>query len=115
MSFLFNVTVSALVIGFTSWLAGRFPLTAGFIVALPITTLLVLPLSYLQHGSPGDSVLMARSILLAVPISLLFFLPFVFYDRAGLSFWQAYSLGVALLVAGFGVHRVVSRIWFAGA
>ena len=115
MSFLFNVAVSALVISFASWLAGRVPTTAGFIVALPIISLLVLPLSYLQHGSPDNSVLMARSILIAVPISLLFFVPFVFYDRAGLSFWQAYALGIVFLVAGFGVHRVVTRLWLTGA
>jgi hypothetical protein len=115
VSFVYTVAISVLVITFTSWLAGRFPVTAGFIVALPITTLLVLPLSYLQHGSPDNSVLLAKSIFLAVPISLLFFVPFVFYERVGLSFWQTYVLGIVFLVVGFGAHRAITRFWFTGA
>ena len=114
MSFFYTVTISVLVITFASWLSGRFPVTAGFVVALPITTLLVLPLSYLQHGSPDNSVLLAKSIFLAVPISLLFFVPFVFYERVGLSFWQAYALGIVFLIVGFGAHRAITRFWFTG-
>jgi hypothetical protein len=45
MMFAFKVLVSAIVISFASWLSGRFPSAAGFVIALPIATMLVVPLS----------------------------------------------------------------------
>lgn len=110
MAFAFNVVVSAIVIGTASWLSRRFPGLAGFLVALPLATLLVLPLSYREHGSPETAILLARSIFVAIPISLTFFLPFLLSDRLGLSFWQAYALGCAALPIGFVVHRAVTRL-----
>jgi hypothetical protein len=110
MTFLFNVLVSSLVIGLASWLSGRFPTATGFFVALPITTMLVLPLSFLEHGNTQNTIEFARSIFVAIPISLLFFVPFLFSDRIGLSFWQAYGLGCAALPLGYFAHRVVTRL-----
>ena len=113
MTFALNVLVSACVIGFASWLSGRFPTAAGFIVALPLATMLVLPLSYNEHGSAETSILLAKSIFVAIPISLAFFLPFLLSDRFTLSFWQAYALGCVALPVGFLIHRVVTRALFA--
>lgn len=110
-----NVVVSACVIAFAAWLSRQFPGTAGFIVALPLATMLVLPLAYLQHGDGGSTILMAKSIFVAVPITLAFFIPFLLSDRLGLTFWQAYALGCLALVLGYFVHRVVVRIfWLSG-
>jgi hypothetical protein len=50
---------------------------------------------------------MARSILVALPISVLFFLPFLMRDR--FSFWGAYALGCALLPVGYLLHRAIMR------
>lgn len=108
MTFALNVLVSALVIGFASWLSGRSATAAGFLVAMPLATMLVLPLSYREHGSPEASILLARSIFIAIPISLCFFLPFLLSDRLGLSFGQAYLLGCLALPLGFVVHRAVT-------
>jgi len=113
VTFLFNVFVSALVISLASWLSGRFPTAAGFIVALPLATTLVLPLSYREHGSAETSILLAKSILIAIPISLAFFLPFLLSGRLTLTFWQAYVLGCGALPIGFLVHRVVVRALFS--
>ncbi len=110
MTFALHTLVAALVIAFAAWLSGRFPVTAGFLTALPLATMLVLPLSYLQHPSAAQAVLLARSIFFAVPVSLGFFLPFLFSERLGLSFWQAYALGCLTLLLGFFVHRVVLRL-----
>jgi hypothetical protein len=107
--FALNVVVSATVIGFASWLSGRFPTSAGFIVALPLATMLVLPMSYLEHGSAESSILMARSIFVAIPVSLAFFLPFLLAGRLGLTFWQAYALGCTALPLGFFLHRALMR------
>ena len=113
MQFALNVLVSALAIGFASWLSGRSPTVAGFVVALPLATLLVLPLSYREHGDAAATILLARSIFVALPISLSFFLPFLLSERLGLSFWQAYGLGCAALPVGFFLHRAIARALLA--
>ncbi len=102
-----NTLVSALIIGIAAWLSRRYPNTAGFIVALPLATMLVLPLAYLQHRDAGSVFEMARSILIALPITLLFFVPFLLRDR--FSFWGAYAAGCALLPLGYFLHRAVMR------
>lgn len=102
-----NTLVSALVIGVAAWLSRRHPSTAGFLIALPLATMLVLPLAYLQHRDAASVFDMARSILVALPITLLFFVPFLLRDR--FSFWGAYALGCALLPVGYFVHRAVMR------
>lgn len=113
MTFAFNLIVSAVVISFASWLSGRFPTMAGFVVALPLATMLVLPLSFREHGSTETTFLLARSIFVAIPISLTFFLPFLLSGRLGLSFWQAYALGCVALPIGFFAHRLVTKVLFA--
>jgi hypothetical protein len=112
MQFALNVLFSALVISAASWASGRYPIATGFIVALPLTTMLVLPLSYAEHGSSDSAVLLAKSILVGIPISLGFFLPFVAANRFGLSFVQAYALGCAMLPLGFLAHRAITRLLF---
>jgi len=107
MLFVLNTLVSALVIGAATWLSRRSPGAAGFLVALPLATMLALPLAYLQHRDPVSAFQMARSILVALPITLLFFVPFLMRDR--FSFWGAYALGCALLPLGYWVHRVILR------
>ena len=113
MTFALNILVSATVISFASWLSGRLPTLAGFFVALPLATMLVLPLSYREHGSAESSILLANSIFVAIPISLGFFLPFLLANRIGLTFWQAYAFGCLALPLGFFVHRAVTRALFA--
>ena len=113
MTFVLNLLISAGVISFASWLSGRFPGLAGFMVALPLATLLVLPLSFREHGDPAVSIDLARSILVAIPVSLLFFVPFLLTERFGLSFWQAYAFGCAALPVGFFVHRAITQAWFS--
>jgi hypothetical protein len=77
--------------------------------------MLVLPLAYLQHGDGENTILMARSIFVAVPITLVFFIPFLLSGRLGLTFWQAYAFGCLALVLGYFVHRAVVRIfWLSG-
>jgi hypothetical protein len=102
-----NTLVSAVVIGFAAWLSRRYPVTAGFIVALPVATMLVLPLAYLEHRDVGSVFDMARSILVALPITVLFFIPFLMRDR--LPFWGAYAIGCALLPLGYFAHRAIMR------
>lgn len=107
MLIVLNTLVSAAVIGIAAWLSRRYPVSAGFLVALPLATLLVLPLAYLQHRDTDSAFEMARSILVALPISLLFFIPFLMRER--FSFWGAYALGCAMLPLGYFAHRAIMR------
>jgi uncharacterized membrane protein AbrB (regulator of aidB expression) len=107
MLIVLNTLVSALIIGVAAWLSRRYPTSAGFLVALPLATMLVLPLAYVQHRDTDSVFQMARSILVALPITLLFFIPFLMRDR--FSFWGAYALGCVLLPLGYFVHRAIMR------
>jgi len=107
MLIVLNTLVSALVIGVAAWLSRRYPVIAGFLVAVPLATMLVLPLAYLQHRDAGSAFQTARSILVALPFTLLFFIPFLMRDR--FSFWGAYAFGCALLPVGYFLHRAIMR------
>ena len=100
-----KIVISASVIAFASWLSGKKPELAGFIIALPLATLLALPFSYAQYADPQASIRFAQSILAAVPLSLVFFLPFLLADKIPLGFWGLYGLGLALLVGAYFMHR----------
>lgn len=110
MAFALNVIVSAVVIATASWLAGRFPTRAGFLIALPLSSMLVLPMSYLEHGNLRASFILAKSIVLAVPVIMIFFLPFLMAERLGLRFWLAYGLGCVLLPVGYLLHQWLARL-----
>src|SRR5262245_55190144 len=102
-----NVLLSASIISLATWLSARWPGTAGFVTALPLSTMLVLLLSRAQQGDAAASAKLATSILVAVPISALFLLPFVFAPKLQLGFWPSYLSGAVLLSAGYFVHRAV--------
>jgi hypothetical protein len=111
MLFIAKVITASFIISFVSWLSGRMPVLAGFIIALPLQTMIVLPLSQIEHGDPAKTLTLAKSIFLAVPVSMLFLLPFVFAAKLGLSFWQSYGVACGILVLGFGLHRWLNHIF----
>lgn len=112
MSVFFNLLFSASVIALATWLSKSYPVVAGFIIALPLTTMLVLPLSHVQYDNPENTFLLAKSIFTAIPVSLTFFVPFLLAPRFGLSFWQAYGAGCLLLTLGYFVHRALTQSFF---
>ncbi len=108
MMMVIKIGIAAIVIGFASWLSGRKPELAGFIIALPIVSLLALAFSYMEHKDAAASITFAKSILIGVPVSWLFFAPFFFADKLGGSFWLCYGIGLALLAGGFFIHRAIT-------
>ena len=105
-----NIAISASVISFCALLANRKPELAGFILSLPLSTLLALALNQAQYNDPAKGTLLAKSIFVAVPSSLLFFIPFLFAERLKLSFWMSYVTGVALLVVAYFIHQFVMSL-----
>jgi hypothetical protein len=110
MAVVINVVLSALVIGVAAWLSGRFPRAAGFLVALPLATMLVLPMAHLEHKDAEKTVEFAKSIFIAVPVVMLFLLPFILAVRFGLSFWVSYVLACLWLIPAFFLHRSLLRL-----
>lgn len=108
MIFAAKTLLAALIISFASWLAGKRPELAGFIIALPLSTLLALAFSYAEYKDPATSVLFAKSIFVAIPVSLLFFLPFLAAERFSISFPVAYVSGIGLLAVGYFIHRWIT-------
>jgi hypothetical protein len=105
-----NVVLSVAVIVGATWLAKRHAATAGFVAALPITTMMVLALGRFDGVSIGEQATFARSLLAGIPLGATFLLPFVFAPRAGLGFGSAFAAGLVLLALAYGVHR-----WIFGA
>jgi hypothetical protein len=104
MTVIINVVLSAMIIGVAAWLSGKFPRGAGFLVALPLATMLVLPMAYYEHRDIGKTVDFAWSILIAVPVIMLFLIPFVLALR-----W-AYPSGRPTLLPVFGCCQRFSFI-----
>ena len=100
--------IAALLITFVSWLSGKKSHLAGFLTALPLTSMLALAFSYVEWGDSNQSVEYAKSVFIAVPISLLFFLPFLFAQKLNLNFWNCYFIGVVLLAIGYFIHSKIS-------
>ncbi len=105
--FILKTAVAAGIISFCSWLSGKRPDLAGFIVALPVATLIALAFSYAEHENPQASIAFAKSILVGIPVSLLFFVPFLLAEKLSLSFWQCYLAGLGLLAIGFFLHKSI--------
>lgn len=99
-----KIALSAVLISFVSWLSGKKTGLAGFLTALPLTTLLALAFSQMEWGDAKQSVEYAKSVFVAIPVSLLFFVPFLFAQKFNLGFWSCYFGGIALLGAGYIIH-----------
>lgn len=97
------------VIMFASWLSNKKPELAGFITALPLVSILAIAFAYNQHGDIGNTAQYARSIILAVPISWLFFLPFFLTEKFNLNFWISWTSGLILLVIGYFIHQLILK------
>ena len=107
MFFLFKTLLAGLIIAFSSWLAGQNPKMAGFIIALPIASLIAIAYTYYEHDNAANTIVYAKSILIAVPVSYLFFVPFFFAKQLGNNFWLIYGSGILLLVLGYFIHKFI--------
>ena len=94
-------------ISFVSWLSGTKTQLAGFLTALPLTTLIALAFSHVEWKDSGQSVEYAKSIFVAIPVSLLFFIPFLFASKFNLGFWACYIIGILLLGVGYFIHKAI--------
>lgn len=102
--------IAAVLISFVSWLSGKKTGLAGFLTALPLTTLLALAFSHLEWGDSKQSVEYAKSVFIAIPVSLTFFIPFLLATKFNLNFWTCYVCGVLLLGVGYFIHSYLLKL-----
>jgi hypothetical protein len=104
-----KVILASVLISLVSWLSGKKLALAGFLTALPLTTMLALAFSQIEWGDAKQSVAYAKSVFVAIPVSLLFFVPFLLAEKLGLSFWSCYISGTVLLGVGYFIHQFLSK------
>lgn len=105
--FIGKTVLSALLISFVSTLSEKKVGLAGFLTALPLTTLLALAFSHIEFNNSAQSVEYAKSVFFAIPVSLLFFVPFLLATKLQLNFWTCYIFGISLLGVGYFIHKVL--------
>ncbi|MDC3162087.1 hypothetical protein OA670_00570 [Candidatus Pelagibacter sp.] len=108
--FIFKVVVAGLIVAFSSWLAGQNPKLAGFIIALPLVSLIAILFSYYEHNDTEKTVMFTKSIFIAVPASYLFFVPFFFAKSLNMNFFIIYIAGLILLIGGYFIHRYIINL-----
>jgi len=80
---------------------------AGFIIALPLVSLIAILFSYYEHNDTEKTIMFTKSIFIAVPASYLFFLPFFFAKSLNMNFAIIYASGLLLLVVGYFIHKYI--------
>ena len=105
--FIAKILVSGIIISFASWLSLKKPVLAGFIIALPLMSIISIIFSYSEHKDFDKTLTFAKSILVAVPVSLTFFIPFFFAKPLGLNFFVTYGLGLIFLFFGYLLHKTI--------
>ena len=110
-SFFVKILISSIIISFASWLSFKKPQISGFIVALPLVSIISLAFSFLEHQDKDKTILFAKSIVVGIPASLLFFVPFFFSKMLNLNFWTTYILGLIFLVLGFYIHKFITQFF----
>jgi hypothetical protein len=61
----------------------------------------------LEWQDSTNTINFAKSILFALPVTIGFFIPFLFADKLGFSFWHSYLFGTILLVIGYFIHSKI--------
>ena len=109
MFFLTKIIISGVVIAFASWLAGRQSILAGFVVALPLVSMLAILFSYLEYRDMDKINQFAVSIFAAVPLSLLFFVPFLLNKWFKMNFALTYLSAIGFLAAAYLIHQLIFK------
>lgn len=109
MNFILKAILSGFLIVLAAGLAGRKPTLAGFIIAMPLMSMLSILFSYLQYRDMAKINQFANSILVGVPLSLTFFTPFLLNRWLKMNFFATYSLAIGCLILAYLVHHWIFK------
>jgi hypothetical protein len=90
-------------------LAKRDTFLGALVIVLPLTSMLAIVLLYNDTGDAARVSRYAREIFYLVPVSLLFFLPFLFEPRTHLPFWGNFAAGIVLMAAAAAAIRFLIK------
>jgi hypothetical protein len=107
--FLLKTIISGLVIASAAWLAGKRPILAGFIIALPLMSMISILLSYAEYRNMEKINQFANSIFVAIPLSLAFFIPFLLNKWLKLNFVMTYASAIVCLILAFVLHQLIFK------
>jgi hypothetical protein len=107
--FIVKILLSSAILVGASWLAGKNSVLAGFIIALPLMSMLAILFSYLQYRDMARINEFANSILIAVPLSLTFFIPFLLNKWLKMGFALTYILAIGCLAAAYLLHSLIFK------
>ena len=110
MLYIFKAILAGFIIVFASWLAGRKPVLAGFIIALPLMSMMSILFSYLQFRDVTKINQFASSIFIAAPLSLTFFIPFLLNKWLKMNFTLTYGLAICCLALAYLVHSLIFKV-----
>ncbi|MBI3779367.1 MAG: DUF3147 family protein [Gammaproteobacteria bacterium] len=103
--FFAKVFGSALVIGIATEVAKRNPFWGAVIIALPLTSMLALSWLYADTRDNALLTQFARDIFVIVPVSLVFFVPFLLEAKTRFGFVLNMGIGLALLAVSVWLLR----------
>ena len=64
--FILKIIGAGVIVAFSSWLAGQNPKLAGFIIALPLISLIAILFSYYEHNDPEKTILFTKNIFVYI-------------------------------------------------
>ncbi len=105
MTIVINTLISSILIGLVTWISKTKPSFAGFVISIPLSSMIALALTNLQSTDSNNSFALAKGIFTAVPATLVFFIPFLIAPKFNIPFWVAYGLGIFLLIIGYFIHK----------
>ena len=95
--FFVKILISAVVIACATEVAKRQPFWGALIISLPLTSILAMSWLYAETRDNAQLTQFARDIFVLVPVSLVFFLPFLLEGKTQIGFLANMALGLALL------------------
>ncbi len=107
--FLIKLGLTTGIILASSEIAKRFPTLGAFVVTLPLVSMLSMTWLYWDTKDATKASDYARDIFYLVPLSLLFFVPFVFEQRTHWPYWLNFLMGFLSMGLAFGLFALWRR------
>jgi hypothetical protein len=103
--FVVKVLVAAVIIGIAAEVAKRNPFWGAILIALPLTS--ILAMSWLYADTRDNALLtqFARDVFVIVPVSLVFFVPFLLETKTRFGFVPNMGIGLVLLAVSVWLLR----------
>ena len=106
--FIAKVLVSALAIAAATEIARKDVFWGAVLIALPLASILAMSWLYVETRDDALVARFARDVLALLPVTLLFFAPFLLEPRTRLGFVPNLLIGIALLGVGvWGMRRLL--------